>query len=147
MLVDLITLAEELGLKVVWRPGAKLGGFHAGSKTIRLTPGSSARTTGSVLAHEIGHAVFQDVYTPHGPARARQEARANEWAARHLITPDAYAAAEERRGIHAASLAFELGVTVELVEAYQRLLQRIGDTVYVAPRMGAGLWDHRVQVS
>lgn len=147
MLVELITLAEDLGLKVIWREGAKRGGFHSGSRTIRLSPGGSMRTTRSVLAHEIGHAVYQDTYTPYGPARARQEARANEWAAGHLITPEAYAAAEEHRGFHAASLAFELGVTVELVEAYQRLLQRIGDTVYVAPRMGAGLWDHRIQVS
>lgn len=147
MLADLIALAEELGMTVTWRKAAKLGGFHAGSNMIRLNPDESVRTTGSVLAHEIAHAVFQDTYTPYGPARARQERRANEWAALHLITPAAYAAAEERRGIHAASLAFDLGVTIELVEAYQRLLQRIGDTVYVAPRMGAGLWAHRVKVS
>lgn len=147
MPVQLIALAEELGLKVTWRDGAKRGGFHAGTQTIRLSPGASERTTRSVLAHEIGHAVYQDSYAPPGPTRDRQEARANEWAARHLITPDAYAAAEQRRGIHAASLAYELGVTIELVEAYQRLLERIGDTVYVAPRMGAGLWDHRVKVS
>ncbi len=147
MLNHLISLADELGLRIDWRKGKKLGGFHEGTRTIRLDPDSSTRVLVSVLAHEIAHAVFGDTYTPFGPARARQERRANEWAALRLITPAAYAAAEERRGVHAAALAFELGVTVEIVEGFQRVLQRIGDTTYVDARMGAGQWVHRVEVA
>lgn len=143
----LYQLAEELGLHVTERRGAKRGGFHAGSRTIRINPGQSERTTRSVLAHEIAHAIFEDRPSPYGPVRAKQERRADEWAANYLITPDAYAAAEQHRGVHAASLAFELGVTVELVEAYQRLLQRLGAVTYVDARMGLGQWAHRAEIA
>lgn len=144
---QLLQLADELGLRVIERRGTKRGGFHEGSRTIRLNPGQSTRATRSVLAHEIAHAIFGDTPTHYGPMRARQERRADEWAARYLITPRAYADAEERRGVHATSLAFELGVTVELVEAYQRLMQRIGDATYVDARMGAGQFEHRVEIA
>ncbi|MDR6867865.1 Zn-dependent peptidase ImmA (M78 family) [Microbacterium resistens] len=147
MLTHLISVAEDLGLSVVWRKRAKRGGFHEGSRTIRLNPDQSDRVTISVLTHEIAHAVFGDTYTPYGPARAKQERRADEWAALYLITPERYAAAEERRGVHAAALAFELGVTIELVEGFQRLLQRHGDVTYVSARMGAGQWRHRSGVA
>ncbi len=144
---ELLTLAKELGLTVIERKGAKRGGYHDSSKTIRLNPSMSWRLARSILAHEIGHAVYGDEHSMFGPERARQEKRADEWAARHLITPASYAEAEARRGVHAASLAHDLGVTVELVEAYQRVLQRIGNAVYVEPRMGAGQFLHRIEVA
>lgn len=144
---QLLQLADELGLRVIERRGSKRGGFHEGSKTIRLNPGQSTRAMRSVLAHEIAHAIFGDVPSPYGPQRARQERRADEWAAKYLITPSAYADAEQRRGVHASALAFELGVTVELVEAYQRLMQRLGDATYVEARMGAGQFDHRIETA
>lgn len=57
---------------------------------------------------------------------ARQERQANEWAARLLISPGAYAEAESIRGPHPPSLAFEIGVTIELIHAFQRLLRQGG---------------------
>ncbi|WP_091226054.1 ImmA/IrrE family metallo-endopeptidase [Microbacterium sp. 3J1] len=121
---QLLRLVEEHGLRLIERPGPSCGGFEPLTSTIRLAPGMSARTTCSVLAHELAHAVLGHAPTPDPTTRARQEQRADEWAARLLIAPGAYAEAERLRGPHLASLAFELGVTVEIVTAYRRLLVR-----------------------
>lgn len=122
----LLRLAEEHGVRVVERPGPTRGGFAPDSRTIRLAPGMSVRTTRSVLAHELGHVVLGHTPSTVPAIRRQQERQADEWAACLLITADAYAAAEEARGPHLASLAFELDVTIELVLAYQRRLRRIG---------------------
>lgn len=119
----LVNLAEKLQLRIIESPGHTRGGFDPATRTIRLSPGMSERTTRSVLAHELGHAHLGHIPSSMPAIRAHQERRADEWAACHLITRHSYAAAEEVRGPHLASLAFELGVTVELVTAYQRLLR------------------------
>ncbi|MBS0025499.1 ImmA/IrrE family metallo-endopeptidase [Microbacterium paraoxydans] len=119
----LLLLASDLGLRVIEQPGRTRGGFDPATGTIRLAPGMSARTTRSVLAHELGHAHLGHRPTTLASVRDRQERRADEWAARTLLTPQAYAAAEQLRGSHLASLAFELDVTLEIVLAYQRLLR------------------------
>lgn len=121
---QLLQLIEQHGLRLVERRGASRGGFEPSTSTIRIEPGMSTRATCSVLAHELGHAVLGHVPTSDRSVRGRQEQRADEWAARLLISPRSYADAEQLRGPHAASLAFELGVTVEIVLAYQRLLRR-----------------------
>jgi Zn-dependent peptidase ImmA (M78 family) len=141
---DLLRLVDEQGLRLIERRGRTLGGYDHASRSIRLDPGMSARTMRSVLAHELGHAALGHTVTTHDALRRRQERQADAWAARLLITPAAYAAAEALRGTHRASLAFELGVTVELVIAFQDLLQRVGDTTYLDPRMGARQWAHRI---
>lgn len=119
----LVRLAEQRRLRIVERPGRTRGGFDPETRTIRLAPGMSGRTMRSVLAHELGHAHLGHLPTSAPVLRAQQERRADEWAARQLITSRAYAEAEAVRGPHLASLAFELGVTVELVAAFQRLLR------------------------
>ncbi|WP_337003752.1 MULTISPECIES: ImmA/IrrE family metallo-endopeptidase [unclassified Microbacterium] len=121
---QLLRLAEEQRLRVIERPGRTCGGYDPVARTIRLAPGMSARTTRSVLAHELGHARLGHAPTASAARREQQERQADEWAAGLLITPQAYADAEELRGPHLASLAFELDVTIELVSAYQRLLRR-----------------------
>ncbi|WP_101844534.1 ImmA/IrrE family metallo-endopeptidase [Zhihengliuella sp. ISTPL4] len=129
---QLLRLADDLGLRVIERAGATPGGFQPLTRTIRLAPGMSRRTTRSILAHELGHAHLGHQPTRQPAVRARQERQADEWAARRLITPAAYAAAEELRGPHVASLAFELDVTIEIVLAFQRLLRRQGTVVTAA---------------
>ncbi|WP_082478074.1 ImmA/IrrE family metallo-endopeptidase [Microbacterium sp. Leaf320] len=141
---NLLRLLEENGLHLVERSGRTYGGYEPRTATIRVTPGLSLRATCSVLAHELAHAMLGHTATADAAARDRQERRADEWAARLLITPAAYAAAEQARGPHPASLAFDLGVTVEIVIAYQRLLRRVGDATYVGARMGRGQWEHRL---
>jgi len=134
----LLTLASELGLTIIEKRGRHLGGYHAGSKTVRLDPSMPRRVARSVLAHEIAHHVFADEPSPYGPVTAKQERRANEWAALQLITPEAFAEAEKTRNRHTPSMAFDLDVTPEIVDAYRRVLVRIGDTTYVDAKMGAG---------
>ncbi len=126
----LLRLAEEHGVRVVERPGRTRGGFDPASGTIRIDPGMSARTTRSVLAHELAHAILGHLPSTIPSVRRQQERQADEWAACQLITPRAYAEAEDARGPHLASLAFELDVTIELVLAYQRRLQRSGATAH-----------------
>ncbi|MBN6192515.1 MULTISPECIES: ImmA/IrrE family metallo-endopeptidase [Microbacterium] len=121
---QLLLRAEDLGLRVIERPGRTRGGFDPATGTIRLAPGMSRRTARSVLAHELGHAHLGHRPTEVPHTRERQERAADEWAARLLLTPQAYAAAERARGAHLASLAFELDVTVEIVVAFQRLLRQ-----------------------
>lgn len=121
---QLLRLVEEHGLRIVEEQGVTRGGFDPRSRTIRVRPGMSVRTTRSVIAHELGHAVLGHVATADPAARARQEERADDWAAALLISPRAYAEAEAARGPHPASLAFDLGVTIELVLAFQRVLAR-----------------------
>ncbi|MFB4350304.1 ImmA/IrrE family metallo-endopeptidase [Microbacterium sp. CR_7] len=140
----LLRLVETHGLPLVERAGRSCGGYEPNSATIRVAPGMSARTTRSVIAHELGHAMLGHEHTHDPTERARQERRADEWAARLLITPAAYAEAEAARDGHAASMAFDLEVTVDLVLAYRRLLRRVGDSTYVEPRLGRGQWAHRV---
>lgn len=121
---DLLHLADAQRVRVIERTGRTRGGYDPTTRTIRLSPGMSARTTRSVLAHELGHACLGHVPPASSAMRAQQERQADEWAASRLITPHAYAEAEEVRGPHLASLAFELDVTIELIEAYQRLLRQ-----------------------
>lgn len=119
----LLRLAEEHGVRIVERAGPTRGGYDPASRTIRIAPGMSARTTRSVLAHELGHVVLGHTPSSTPSIREAQERQADEWAACRLITPCAYAQAEDVRGPHLASLAFELDVTIELVVAYQRRLE------------------------
>lgn len=146
-MTDMWTLAAELGLDVVERHGPHTSGYRPDDAIVHLTPGMRGRTARSVLAHEIGHHVLGHLPVPAGAARRRQEAAANLWAARQLISAPAYAAAEEAHGGHAPSMAFDLNVSTELVIVYQRQLLRVDSTTYVAPRMGAGQWLDRVEVA
>lgn len=140
---QLLRLVDAHGLHLVERDGPSLGGYQPLTSTIRVTPGMSVRTTSSIIAHELGHAILGHEPTSDRAARGRQERRADEWAARLLISPDAYAEAERLRDGHPASIAFDLGVTVELVLAFQRLLHRVGDVTYLDARLGRGQWTHR----
>lgn len=144
---ELLSLADELGIIVVERRGLRLGGYHDRSSTIRLNPDMPRRVARSVLAHEIAHHVFADQHSQYGPVNAKQERRADEWAALHLIRPEAFAEAEQHRNGHGPSMAFDLSVTVEIVEAFKRVLLRVGDTVFVDPKMGAGQFAHRTEVA
>lgn len=120
------------------------GDYHHRTKTIRLQHGMSYRLERCVLAHELAHAVFGDEPSMFGPANARMERRAEEWAALRLITPEAYREAEERCNGTPGCLAQELGVIDDIVTAYQRVLARIGDAVYISPKLGHGQWAAKV---
>ena len=141
--MDMWDYADQLGLTVVEHHGPHTSGYRPGDHSVHLRPGMRGRILQSVLAHEIAHHILGHLPTDSRPERARQEAAANRWAALHLIDPEAYAAAERARNGHTKSMAVDLHVADELVDVYQQHLARIGDTVYVAPKMGAGQYDHR----
>lgn len=145
----LTDLAEQAGVTIEY---ARLredrdGEYHHDRKLIRLRHGMSARLHRSVLAHELAHAAFGDVPSQFGPVHAKQERRAEEWAGLRLIDHDDYRHLEAIHYGHAGAMAVDLGVMRSIVEAYQRVLQRIDDTVYVQPKMGAGQWLRREEVA
>lgn len=128
-------------------PEDRDGDYCHETRTIRVRDGLHARHHRSVLAHELGHAVFADVPSPFGPVNAKQERRAEEWAALRLILLADYRAAEAHCGGHLGAMAIELGVMRSTVAAFAKVLSRVGDTVYLQPKMGAGMWAHREQIA
>lgn len=145
----LLDIADALGVTIDYRHlrDDRDGQYVHSKKVIHLRPGMHARHRRSVLAHELGHAVFGDVPSKFGPVNAKQERRAEEWAALRLIDHDEYRYLEAAYDGRAAGIALELGVMTSTVTAYQGLLQRIGDTTYIDGRMGAGQWAHRIEVA
>ena len=141
-LYDALT-ALGVRIEYVQLPPDRDGEYIHEQKLIRMRPGMASRLHLSVLAHECAHAVFADEPSAFGPVNAKQERRADEWAALRLIRREDYAASEAIHHGHAGAIAHDLGVVRSIVEAYRRVLLRVGDTVYVQPRMGAGMWAHR----
>jgi Zn-dependent peptidase ImmA (M78 family) len=149
-------IAALLGVRIEYAllPPDRDGEYRHKHKVIRLRRGMASRLHRSVLAHELAHAVFDDRPSRFGPVHAKQERRADEWAALRLIRHDEYRAAEELHAGHPGAIAQELGVVLSIVEAYRSLLLRIEveqidepDVVYVRPRMGAGMFAHRAEIA
>lgn len=110
---ELIRYAESLGLTVCWALELpERGRWVDGVGVILLRYGMTERRTVSTLAHELAHHHYGDI------CGSDRESRAWRWAARLLIPPGDYARAE---GIHHSpgAIALELGVTVDVVKAYQ----------------------------
>ncbi|HWV49299.1 MAG TPA: ImmA/IrrE family metallo-endopeptidase [Microbacterium sp.] len=138
-------MADALGLTIEYvNLATRDGEYRHDLNLIRLREGMTLRKERCTLAHELAHAVFADVPSKFGPVNAKQERRADEWAAMRLIGLNQYQAAEEQWSGNIGAMAFDLGVTTKIIRAYQRVLERIGDTVYVGPRMGDGQWIARV---
>lgn len=141
-------LADQAGLTIEYahlREGRDGEYVHA-KKLIRLRRGMSARKHRSVLAHELAHAAFGHTPTHFGPVHAKQERIADAWAAMRLIDLDDYRHLEAVHDGHPGAIAVDLGVVRSIVIAFQHALERIGETVYVQPRMGAGGWTERVDI-
>lgn len=140
---------EGLGVRIEYADLAldRDGEYLHRRRLIRLQQGMPHRLQRSVLAHECAHAVFGDVPSKFGPVNAKQERRADEWAALRLIRLEDYRRAEIIHSAHPEAMAVELNVTVDLVDSFRRLLARVGDAVYLVPRMGAGQWLHRERVA
>lgn len=118
-LEDLLAHARHLGVNVASRPlGRRRGEYRHAHGLIILNNRMSYLLQRSTLAHELGHAHYADVATTDPRAHDAQERRANRYAARLLITPEAYAAAEALVGPHPGALARELGVARYVVEAW-----------------------------
>lgn len=140
---------KALGVRVRYTDlgGTRDGEYLHRRRLIRLQRGMTARLHRCVLAHETAHAVFADTHSPFGPVNAKQERRADEWAALRLIDIDDYKHAEQLHHGHPGAMAVELNVITDIVEAFQRILCRFGDTTYVKPRMGEQQWAHRERIT
>jgi len=106
-------------------PADRDGEYIRDEALIRLQPRMPARLHRSVLAHECAHARFGDAPTRVRALGAKQEVRADEWAAMQLIDAEDYARAEALHDAHAGAMAVELGVTTDLIDAYRRVLSRV----------------------
>lgn len=145
----LLELVDRFNVELIYAdlPPDRDGECDSPSRRVYIQNGLTRRLHRHTLAHELAHVYFGDVPTMCGPVNAKQERRADEWAAMLLIDADDYARAELVRGAHVSSMAHELGVVTRTVEAYQRLLLRVGDAVYVRPRFGAGQYKLRERVA
>lgn len=148
-LKQIYEMIDALGVRVEFceLPEDRDGEYDHDDRIIRIQHDLRTRRYRSTVAHECAHAVFADVRSKFGPVNAKQERRADEWAALRLIEIADYRREEERHDGHVEAMAVALHVTTDLVEAFRRILLRVGQDVYVAPRMGAGQWVYRVEVA
>ena len=121
MIDALIDVAETRGYRIVWHKGGPKGAWIPHLATISLRIGLDDTEGLCTLAHELGHAHYND---PPGHT-GWHEARADRFAAKLLISPVEYAAAEAVYGPHTGAIAHELGVTVHLIEVWRRMYERI----------------------
>ena len=116
----LIHTAEARGYTVRWHKGGPKAAWIPRAQTVTLRHGMSDVETLCSLAHELGHAWYED---PPGHDGWR-ETRAWEFAARLLISHVDYQLAESLYGPQPSRLAHELGVTVKVLKTWQTLFER-----------------------
>ena len=115
MTVDLYEHAERIGVLVEAVPmHGRNGLYDDDQRTIFLRSSLTAVEERSVLAHEVSHAEHRD----RGIAQTFED-RADQDAARRLITVDEYAAAEAEVGPDPAALAERLEVCRWVIESWQ----------------------------
>jgi len=148
-ILELYDMLDALGVRVEFGdlPDDRDGEYLHDERVIRLQHDLRFRRYVSALAHECCHAVFGDTPSRFGPVAAKQERRADEWAALRLIDPHEYRVQEARHEGHLEAMAIALRVTTDIVEAFRRVLVRIGEDVYVDAKMGTGQWAHRIEAS
>ncbi len=147
---SLFDYARMLGVQVEFTDLSHLrrnGDYCHELKHVRIQDGMMQRKTRHVLAHELGHATANDVPSMLPHIHRRQEERADEWAAHFLISVAEYRDAEELHNGKVDAMAVELHVLERTVRAYQRTMDRIGDTTYIRPRLGIGQWLDRIEVA
>lgn len=141
----LFDFAAALGVTIEYAPLiGRDGEYRDDQKRIRLRENMTDRLTRWTLAHELGHAIHGHRPTIFGTVDAKQERQADEWAALQLIDIDTYREVERLREGHAPSMAHDLGIVTEGVHAFQRMLERLGDDVYLKPCHGAGQYADRL---
>ncbi|CAB0542834.1 ImmA/IrrE family metallo-endopeptidase [Corynebacterium diphtheriae] len=116
----LIDVAQARGYLIRWHRGGPKAAWFPHCNKISIRVGMTDAETLCSLAHELGHAHYGDPPGHHG----LQETRADRFAARLLISPVEYAAAEQIYGPHPARIAHELGVTTHLITMWQDCHQR-----------------------
>lgn len=116
---ELEQMAEAMGVVIASHAGGEKGRWHPESKTVSLRKGLHPIQHLCTLAHELGHAHHGHILSPIGWVRVRQEREADEWAARLLISEDAFIVMERDCGGHEGAMAEGLGVTIRLIQAWK----------------------------
>lgn len=119
-LTALIDVAQARGYRIRWHRGGPKAAWLPHRNAITLRVGMDDVTTLCSLAHELGHAHYGDPPGHHGA----HEIRADRFAARLLVSPTEYAAAETIFGPQPSLIAHELGVTVKVLKTWQTLYER-----------------------
>lgn len=122
--VELHLLAERMGVQLLRHTGGPPGWYDHHRRIISTRRGQSIGQYKSVLAHELGHAAYGDTPTGNGHYDQRQERRADEYAARLLISPVEFEAAAAWHHGHLPAIADELEVTKHLLKIWQSLYER-----------------------
>ena len=118
---DLLAEMEGMGLDVEWRPlcGGTRGLYIQSRRLIVICTGMTMPQRRCTLAHELVHARREDA----GPQPAYVERRVDVQASKILISPIEYMLAERLYGPCVPKIAVELGVTQQIVRAYQQTLK------------------------
>lgn len=142
-------MIDSLGVKIEYcdLPEDIDGEYLHEEKVIRIQFDLSTRVYRSTLPHECCHAIWGDVPSKFGPVNAKQERRADEWAALQMIDLPDYRQQEARHEGNAEAMAVALNVSTDLVDVFRRLLLRVDGAVYVAPRMGAGEYRAKIEIA
>lgn len=119
--VELHLLAESMGVQLQRHTGGPPGWYDHHRRIISTRRGQSIGQYKSVLAHELGHAHYGDTPTGNGHYDQRQERRADEYAARLLISPVEFEAAATWHQGHLPAIADELEVTKHILKTWQSL--------------------------
>lgn len=122
--VELHLLAESMGVQLRRHTGGPPGWYDHHRRIISTRRGQSIGQYKSVLAHELGHAAHGDTPTGNGHYDQRQERRADEYAARLLISPVEFEAAAAWHHGHLPAIADELEVTKHLLRTWTTLIER-----------------------
>lgn len=118
---ELYGACGRLGVSVSFVPFPLAGAYFHHQRLIVIDSRLSEVAQRCALAHEYVHAIRGD----EGEQPASVERIVDETAARILIDPDAYAAAEHLHGgYNKAAIAEELGVEPFVVSAYRRCMER-----------------------
>lgn len=126
-MIDLIALAESKKIQVEEvRMRNQRGFYQPELRLIAISSDLSQAQFTSTLAHELGHAFYNDHPTGCQRTHEFQERRATAWGALRIIDPYDYADAEDAHGPHPGAIAQQLDVTRELVEAWQTNYPRKG---------------------
>ena len=115
---DLHDMAYSLGVTLRHHDGLPKGWYSPSLRVISTKRGMAVWDYKSTLAHELGHAVYNDQKTGHDDFDKRQEDRANKFAAELLITEADLAHLAPWHGNDLVGLALDLEVTPELLETY-----------------------------
>lgn len=121
---DLLAQVHAMGLHVKFdKLGRRHGEIHS-SGLIIINEERSVKAMRITLAHEAGHAYHGHDWTVARHDVLRDERQAKTFAARLLVSPEAYRDAEREVGTDPRHLARRLDVTAELIELWRDSWER-----------------------